>query len=314
MIIGLNGKCIQEEQAVVSVYDHGFLYGIGLFETFRTYDGVPFLLDEHIERLVGACKELGIQYDPNERQLRNHINELLARNGLKDGYVRLSVSAGVQPLGLPSGDYTTPNVIVYVKALPKLSPSSDQGKALQLLKLRRNTPEGSVRMKSLHYMNNVLAKRELSGYIWAEGAEGLQLDQHNHLAEGIVSNLFFVMDGRICTPSLATGILPGITRAHVMELAKQEGLLVEEGLYTVEQLTSAQEIWMTNSIQEITPIHIVFDTEGNTIWQSSSQSKYESSKETLQSQSLMQSSYNAQLKAAYAQSIHSGNGSTFDRT
>lgn len=269
MIIGLNGKCIREEEAVVSVFDHGFLYGIGLFETFRTYEGTPFLLERHLARLADGCGQLGIAYEPSAGNIRRHLRELLDANGLTDGYVRFSVSAGVQPLGLPAGEYAEPNVIVYIKQLPAAGAS--EGKALQLLKLRRNCPEGSAtRMKSFHYMNNVLAKREMSAYPRAEGAEGLFLDQRGYAAEGIVSNLFFSIGDRVYTPSLETGILPGITRGHVIELATEAGLFIDEGLYKVDRLTEADEIWMTGSVQEIVPIHTIYNEEGNPIWTSKS--------------------------------------------
>lgn len=103
MKISINGKLMDEQQAVVSVYDHGFLYGLGLFETFRTYNKVPFLLAEHMNRLAEACKELGIRYEPDLDHVQQLINELLAANELQDAYIRFSVSAGVEALGLPSG-------------------------------------------------------------------------------------------------------------------------------------------------------------------------------------------------------------------
>lgn len=263
-MIGINGVCVKESEAVVSVLDHGFLYGIGLFETFRTYQGHPFLLREHLARLTHSCLELGIRYKPDQEAIHRHISELLEANQLTDAYIRISISAGVQPLGLPQEDYTTPTVIVYVKELPPAGPP--HGKPLQLLKLRRNTPDSTYRMKSFHYMNNILAKREMVHYPWAAGAEGLFLDGQGFLAEGIVSNLFLIKQERLCTPSLATGILPGITRGHILQLARSMNLPVEEGLYTMDHLTQAEELFVTNSIQEIIPIHTVYSTEGQVLW------------------------------------------------
>lgn len=268
MIVGLNGKLLDERQAVVSVFDHGFLYGIGLFETFRTYGGVPFLLRRHLERLAAGCRELGIRYAPDEAALRQHIAALMAANGLDEAYVRLSVSAGAEAIGLPSGDYGKPNVIVYVKPLPE--PDSrwhTEGRPLQLLRTPRNTPEGEVRLKSFHYMNNIMAKRELDRYPWAKGAEGLFFSASGHVAEGIVSNVFMIGESALHTPSLATGILPGVTRAHVLELAESLGIRTEQGFYTQGDFSRFSAMFLTNSIMEIVPVSRIYDAEGRTVWE-----------------------------------------------
>lgn len=263
MIISINGTLVQETQAVVSVYDHGFLYGIGLFETFRTYNRKPFLLGEHLRRLTDGCHELGILYEPNLDKLTSQIEQLLHVNYLEDAYIRYSLSAGIEALGLPSADYAHPTEIIYIKPLPPRDARTyEQGKALQLLKLPRNTPEGLYRFKSFHYMNNILAKRELGQYAWATGAEGLMLSEDGYMAEGIVSNLFFVKNDTLYTPSLDTGILPGITRAHVIDLAQQLKLPTQDGLYRWEDLIDADEAFLVNSIQEIVPVITLYTPSG----------------------------------------------------
>ncbi|MGO4349214.1 aminodeoxychorismate lyase [Paenibacillus sp. MCAF9] len=263
MKVELNGSVMDASEAVISVYDHGFLYGIGLFETFRTYEGKPYLLDRHMKRLCSGCDQLGIQYTPNMEELRSSVNELLEANELKDGYIRLTVSAGEAELGLPTGDYEQPNVLMLVKALPPVKDAVHmRGRELRLLQTRRNTPEGEVRFKSLHYMNNIIAKRELLASGAAPGAEGLMLSREGWLAEGIVSNLFFAKDNVVYTPELATGILPGITRERVLELAGSAGYETEEGLYSLEKLQTADEIWLTNSIQELVPVTLLSEAGG----------------------------------------------------
>ncbi|RIX49308.1 4-amino-4-deoxychorismate lyase [Paenibacillus nanensis] len=268
MKVGWNGKTVQAHEAVISVYDHGFLYGLGLFETFRTYGGRPYLLERHLDRLRGGCAELGIRFGMSADEVFAWTSELLRENGLADGYVRLTVSAGEGALGLPTGDYEQPNVILLVKELP---PANDEllmrGRELRLLRTRRNTPEGAVRFKSLHYMNNIIAKRELLGQAGqasapAPNAEGLMLTEQGFLTEGIVSNLFFVQDGVVRTPSIDTGILPGVTRQRVLELSLTAGLPAEEGYYRWEDLLQAEEVWMTNSIQELIPITTLSDPAG----------------------------------------------------
>ncbi|MBP3967208.1 aminotransferase class IV [Paenibacillus lignilyticus] len=265
MKIGWNGSIKLQEEAVISVYDHGFLYGMGLFETFRTYGGgKPYLLERHLKRLAAGCESIGVRYKPDQSELTNWLRELMAANELEEAYVRLTVTAGEGVLGLPSGDYEAPNVLLLVKALPAPNEALYRiGRELALLRTRRNTPEGEVRLKSLHYMNNIIAKRELAATAGvAPGAEGLMLTREGWLSEGIVSNLFFARAGRVFTPAIETGILPGITRQRVIELAREAGLAVEEGFYTWTELLEAEEVWVTNSIQELVPVSALRDEEG----------------------------------------------------
>jgi len=266
MKVGYNGSVVPAVEAVISVYDHGFLYGLGLFETMRTYGGEPFLLERHYARLTEGCRELGIAWQMGLGELRAWIGECMAANGLAEAYVRLTVSAGVGELGLQTTPYESPNAILLVKPLPGVDERVyREGRELRLLRAPRNTPESAVRMKSLHYMNNVIAKRELAASGAPLGAEGLMRTGEGWLAEGIVSNLFFVKEGIVRTPSLATGILPGITRAAVLELAASLGMLTEEGFYTWEDLAAADEAWLTNSIQELVPVTRLSAGGGDTV-------------------------------------------------
>lgn len=277
MKIACNGKIVDEREAVVSVMDHGFLYGMGCFETFRTYGGRPFLLTAHLERLRRGCDMLGIRATIDEHQVRKLIDALLEANGLEDAYIRYSISAGEAPLGLPAGDYMRPVTIIHVKALPPRDEALyRQGKTLQVLQLRRNTPEGDIRLKSFHFMNNILGKRELARYPWCADrqAEGLFLTEDGHLAEGTVSNVFFVREGICFTPSIDTGILPGITREFMMTLCRRMDITVKEGLFSLADLAAANEIFMTNSIQEIVPIEVVFDPTGRKIWRGEASRPY----------------------------------------
>ncbi|AQT85201.1 aminodeoxychorismate lyase PabC [Paenibacillus larvae subsp. larvae] len=255
MYISVNGHLCDEKEAVVSVYDHGLLYGMGLFETFRTYKGMPFLLNEHLDRLRQGCRDLGIDFEPDAERINRQISLLLDKNRLQDAYFRYTITAGIEMLGLPSTNYSHPTEIMYIKQLPPLTGKLiEEGKSLQLLKLPRNTPEGLARYKSLHYMNTILGKKEMSQYPWARNAEGLMLTEEGYIAEGLVSNIFFILDGTCHTPSADTGILTGITRRFVMNLAEQAGMNVCEGLYTWHDLLEAEEILITNSIQGIVPI------------------------------------------------------------
>lgn len=265
MKIMVNGVIEDGQAAAISVYDHGFMYGIGLFETFRTYQGQPFLLQEHLNRLHTACVQLGIAWEPNLSELEQQVEQLLEANRLADGVFRLTVSAGDGGDTLPTNDYDQPNTIIYVREAPArdvLDEAQRRGKPLQLLQTKRNMPEGDIRFKSFQFMNNVMAKRELKLYPWAEGAEGLFLNEAGHIAEGIVSNVFFVRDGKLFTPHVGTGILAGITRAYLLQLSASMGFDIEEGFYRWDDLVRADEIFITNSVQEITPIVKLYDVQG----------------------------------------------------
>lgn len=266
MRIGMNGAVLEAGQAVIPVTDHGFLYGMGLFETFRTYGGEPHLLGRHLARLREGCSLLDIRWDMTEGELRKWLAACLEANGLRNAYVRLTVSAGDAGLGLPAGSYGQPVSLLMVKPLP---PADErlyvEGRELRILRTPRNTPETPVRLKSLHYMNNVLAKRELAASGASPGAEGLLLTKEGRLAEGIVSNLFFVRsDGVVCTPHVDTGILPGVTRGRTLELAREMGMLTEEGFYTAADLLAAEEVWLTGSVQELVPVTRLTSADGAT--------------------------------------------------
>lgn len=219
----INGELVNMAAAVVPVTDHGFLYGLGLFETFRTYQGVPYLLERHLERMASGCKELGIPFTTTAAEVTGGLQRLMDANGLRDAYVRYTVSAGEAPLGLPSGDYSKPNHILLAKALPDPSPSLyESGKMIQRLSTPRNTPEGEVRFKSAHYMNSILAKRELNGY--GQRCAGCRRATINPgwSYSGRDRQQCVLGTGKCSLhASISTGILPGITRAVVMEIASQ---------------------------------------------------------------------------------------------
>ncbi|WP_079504211.1 aminodeoxychorismate lyase [Mesobacillus jeotgali] len=249
MYIYINGSYADSNEAAISPFDHGFLYGLGVFETFRVYNGHPFLLDDHLERLNGSLRILNIEAEFTRTETVGILEGLLAKNSLRDAYIRFNISAGNGEIGLRTESYREPNVIAFAKPLP---PAGDMNeKKAVLLDLRRNTPEGDVRLKSHHYLNNVLAKREAGP---AMDTEGIFLNNEGFLAEGIVSNLFWYREGILFTPSVDTGILDGVTRKFVIELARTAGIEVREGFYKKEEAEAADEIFLTNSIQEIVPV------------------------------------------------------------
>lgn len=271
----LDGQLKDSEQAVISVYDHGFLYGMGLFETLRTYGWRPWLLNRHAERLALSCRALGIAYQPDPEAMADGIARLLAANGLRDGYVRWSVSAGDGEVGLPGAAYERPREIVYVKPLAPDEPATRAAKTLRLLRLRRTGPEtGGQRLKSFHYMNNIAARRELLADGAAPGTEGLFLNERDEVVEGLVSNVFWIAGGALHTPSLDTGPLAGVTRGFVLELARRRGMPCHEGRYGWEALAQADELFVTNSIQEIVPVSRLEEAGGEPVGGASTQAPF----------------------------------------
>jgi 4-amino-4-deoxychorismate lyase len=249
MFVYSNGQFVSKDEVTISPFDHGFLYGLGVFETFRIYNGHPFLLDDHLERLNASLRVLNIEAEFAREESVKILEGLLAKNSLTDAYIRFNVSAGNGEIGLQTESYREPNVIVFAKPLPPAGEMSE--KKAVLLDLRRNTPEGAERLKSHHYLNNVLAKREAGS---AMDTEGIFLTNDGFLAEGIVSNIFWYKDDVLYTPAVETGILNGITRRFVIALARNAGIKVREGFYKKEEVEEAEEIFLTNSIQEIVPV------------------------------------------------------------
>lgn len=254
MYVYVDGRVVHKDEARISPFDHGFLYGLGVFETFRTYDGHPFLLDDHLERLNHSLREMNIAKSFTRCEVMEILHRLLEANRLQNAYVRLNVSAGIGDIGLQTSKYDQPTVIMYMK--PILAPSFSKGKIGIVLKTRRNTPEGKERLKSHHYLNNIIGKREIGA---RTDVEGIFLNEQGYVAEGIVSNIFWVKSGTVYTPALHTGILNGVTRQFVIALLNALKIECQEGFYTLDHLRQADEIFVTNSIQEIVPIYQMDD-------------------------------------------------------
>ncbi|CAN7602491.1 aminodeoxychorismate lyase [Rossellomorea sp. LjRoot5] len=250
MYLYLNGDIVHLSEAVISPFDHGYLYGMGVFETFRTYDGHPFLLKDHLNRLSLGLKELNIEVDLDEEEIRLTISELLKKNDLMDAYCRFNVSGGAEEIGLKTTPYESATVILFQKELPPSTPLKE--KEGVFLKLRRNTPETGERLKSHHYLNNMAAKREIGA---TPDKEGIFLTKEGYLCEGITSNLFWVKDGEIYTPSVETGLLNGITRQFILALADRLGIPVQVGMFGKLEILEADEVFFTNSVQEIIPVN-----------------------------------------------------------
>ncbi|UPM42443.1 aminotransferase class IV [Halocatena salina] len=259
MYYHVNGKLVASEDATVSVRDRGFRYGDGAFETIRAYGGELFAWTAHRQRLTTTCETLGMA-DAVPDDLGERIDATLEANGLADAYVRVSVTRGVQPGKLTPGHEVDPTVVVVVKELPRSGRDGtsvwEEYATVQSVGTRR-IPDDAVPVdaKTHNYLNGILARVELrrAATDSYQPDEALLRDADGYVAEGATSNLFFVEGGTLKTPREGT-ILPGITRNIVLELAEDETFPVETGRYTLDDVRSADEAFLTNTTWELRPI------------------------------------------------------------
>ena len=257
MWIYLNNKFVTDKEAVVSVFDHGFLYGDGVYETIRSYGPRIFMQDEHISRLFHSAEEIGLAIPIPMKNWGDILLEAMIRNDvgtdLRDAYLRITVSRGAGDIGLDPALCSSPTVVVMAKPLvPPASHLYGTGVDVIVASTRRNLPNAlSPRIKTTNFLNNIQAKREA---IAAGAFDSILLNWEQHLTECTISNVFFVMDGKLRTPALECGLLDGITRSLVIRLAGELNMHIEEGRYTVDQLYRADECFLTNTSMEIMPV------------------------------------------------------------
>jgi len=256
MWIYLNDRFVDRKEAVVSVFDHGFLYGDGVYETLRAYGRRIFMLAQHLARLQRSAHLIGLELPIPEKDWPPLLNEAIQRNGLDEADLRSTGSRGEGDIGLDPALCRRPTVVIL--ALPfKPYPVHllQEGVQLAIVPVRRNLAAAlSPQIKSLNFLNNILAKREA---VKAGAFDGLMLNAEGHLTECTASNVFFVQAGRLCTPSVDCGILDGITREVVILLAREQRIPVEAGRYTPESLRQAEECFLTNTTMEIMPVREV---------------------------------------------------------
>jgi branched-chain amino acid aminotransferase len=250
LTIYLNGELVPEEQAKVSVFDHGLLYGDGVFEGIRAYNGRVFRLEEHLDRLWDSARAIMLQIPMEKSELTEAVLETLRANDLRDGYVRLVVTRGCGDLGLDPLKCPMPTVFIIAASIA-LYPEEyyENGLALVTCSTRRHDPTAlDTGIKSLNYLNNILAKMETTH---AGVPEGIMLSTEGYVAECTADNLFLVNRGMLITPPLYLGNLGGITRDTVMELAELRGLPVHEELFRLKEVYCADECFLTGTAAEL---------------------------------------------------------------
>jgi len=247
----LNGELVPRLAARISPFDRGFLYGDGFFETTRIEAGAPVFLGRHLRRLAASCAATGFGTDLDTEGIADGVRGLIAANGVRTGYLRITVSRGAYAGGLTHLEAEAPTV--FAEARPMELPPLDGTAPISIIRsaYRRDERSPIVRHKSLSYQLNVFALAEGR----AAGADEVYfLNAAGRLAEGAITNLFFVRGGSVFTPDLACGLLPGITREVVLEVCAEEGIAARVGCYGEADLLSAEEVFCTNSLRGVIPV------------------------------------------------------------
>src|SRR5688572_18380627 len=251
--IYISGKLFDKDNAKISVYDHGLLYGDGVFEGMRSYGGKVFRLEQHLERLWNSAKAISLEIPMSRPALAKAVNDTLATNGITDGYIRLVVTRGAGELGLDPKRCSHPQVIIITDHI-NLYPEEFYLNGLEIVtaSTMRNHPAAlSPRVKSLNYLNNVLAKLE---GLQAGCIEALMLNHKGEVAECTGDNIFVVRANVVLTPPTDAGILEGITRDTVIELARKANYDVREISLTRHDVYIADECFLTGSAAEVIPV------------------------------------------------------------
>ncbi len=251
--VWINGTIVEPAQAMINVYDHGLLYGDGVFEGIRVYAGRVFKLREHLDRLFESARSIALDIELTAEALLKATEDTVRASGKKEAYIRLVVTRGIGNLGLDPRKCTHPQVIIIVDDI-SLYPAElyEQGMEVVTAATVRNITNAlSPRIKSLNYLNNILAKIEANR---AGVPEAIMLNAHGEVCECTADNLFLVKRGILSTPPIHAGILEGVTRNTVMDLARQADIVVTEPTITRHDVYIADECFLTGTGAEIIPV------------------------------------------------------------
>lgn len=249
-LVYIDGKYYHKKDAKISVFDHGLLYGDGVFEGIRSYEGYVFKLDEHLTRLYESAKSIDMNVPLTKEEFKKAIIETLRKNKLNDAYIRVVVTRGVGDLGLNPLSCPKPSVIIIADYLAPLFEGKDATAIIASTKRNAVTALNPM-IKSLNYMNNVLARIEANR---AKVNEAIMLNQNGTIAEGTGDNVFIIKNGKIITPPTTAGVLVGVTRNIAMKLAEESDIDIIEKEITVHELYNADEAFLTGTAAEIAPL------------------------------------------------------------
>lgn len=255
-LIYLNGIFVKKSEAKISVFDHGFLYGDGIFETLRAYQGKITFLSQHLDRLWKSAETLSLIIPHTPNQLGGILYQSLAVNHLEEAYLRLSITRGEGEPGLDPRLCPQPTVVIMAKHFPGHPPELyGQGIKAAVVSIRRNAPYTTdPSIKSCNFLNNILAMHQA---LKLGAREAIMLTIDGYVCEGSISNIFWLEDRVLKTPNIRCGLLAGVTRAAVIDSAHCLGIKVEEGFFPVEDLQRAEEIFVTNTSFEVMPVTLL---------------------------------------------------------
>jgi len=254
--IYLNGEIVKKEDAKISVFDHGFLYGDGIFEGIRVYNGVVFKCKEHIDRLYDSAKSIMLDIGMTKEEMTEAMAETIRKNGMRDAYIRLVVSRGTGDLGLDPRKCPKPNIVIIVEKLA-LFPKEHYETGIRIITVptRRNVPDAlNPKIKSLNYLNNILVKLEAN---MAGVSEALMLNAQGYVCEGSGDNIFIVKNKVIYTPPSYLGALEGITRNAIMDIVERLGYKLKEEPFTRHDVYIADEVFLTGTAAEVIAVYEV---------------------------------------------------------
>jgi branched-chain amino acid aminotransferase len=254
--IYLNGTYVQKENALISVYDHGFLYGDGIFEGIRIYNGNIFKCKEHLDRLYDSAKSIMLNIPLTYEEMKHVLIETVRKNELRDGYIRLVVSRGPGDLGLDPNRAPKANVVIIVEQLA-IYPEEAYLNGLKTVSVstRRNIPDAlNPKIKSLNYLNNIMVKIQAN---LAGVGEAIMLNSQGYVAEGSSDNIFIIKRGIVFTPPCYCGALEGITRAAIIEICQKIGIPVKEEPFTLHDVYVADEVFFTGTAAEVIAVREV---------------------------------------------------------
>jgi branched-chain amino acid aminotransferase len=253
LLVYIDGTYYPKSQAKVSVFDHGLLYGDGVFEGIRAYSSVVFKLKEHVDRLYRSAHMIMLEIPMSRESMIQAVLETLQKNNLRDAYIRLVVTRGVGDLGLNPKKCAKPTIVVITDSISLHKDEAKRNGVTAMLSWVKRDPVDATshEIKSLNYLNSILAKIEAN----INGVdEAICLDKNGFVCEGVAENIFIVINGKLFTPPSYTGALPGITATEVTKLARRLGYIVEEKNITPYELFNAEEVFFTGTAAEVVPI------------------------------------------------------------
>ncbi len=247
----INGKFFDSDKAKISVFDRGFMYGDGVFETMRSYAGIIFKLDAHLDRLLRSLEILKIRHDYSKNYLKNALYKSLQLNKLASAYIKLTITRGVGRFGISYEDSFVPNLVIVAKEFEGY-PDWMFGRGISAKVIAHTNDQSTLsKIKTLNYLPYILARFDAQGKGFDEA---ILINTKGHITEGATSNIFLVKRNSIVTPSLDSGILPGVTRSVIIDMAKRLKISVKERPISHQELLNADEVFLTNSLAEVLPV------------------------------------------------------------